>query len=120
MDSHLNKFIAFYNEVTIWMDEGEAMNTVSLNFSKAFDTVFHNNLVGKLRRCRLNEQTVKWAENSLSCEPTPGELCHTLGSPVGDRELLTQVQQRATRVQEHLSYKERLRELGLLTSRRDN
>lgn len=42
-------------------------------FRQVLDTVFHNNLVGKLRRCRLNEWTVRWMENSLSCERTfPG------------------------------------------------
>lgn len=41
-------------------------------FSQVSDTAFHNNLVGKLRRCRLNEWTVRWMENSLSCESTPG------------------------------------------------
>lgn len=71
------KCIAFHNETTIWMDEGRAMHIVSLDFSKAFDTVFHNNLVGKPSRCRLNEWTVRWTENSVSCESTPGEVSHS-------------------------------------------
>jgi len=36
------------------------------DFSKAFDTVFHNILTGKLRKCGLHEWSVKWIENWLN------------------------------------------------------
>jgi len=39
------------------------VNIICLDFSKAFDTVFHNNLIGKLRKCGLDEWTVRWIEN---------------------------------------------------------
>ena len=39
------------------------MDIVYLHFSRAFDTVSHNILVGKLRKCRIDEWTVKWTEN---------------------------------------------------------
>ena len=42
------------------------MDIVYLDFSKAFDTVSHNILIGKLRECELDEQTVKWTENRLN------------------------------------------------------
>ena len=42
------------------------MDVVYLNFSMAFDTVSHNILLGKLRKCRLDEQTVRWIENWLN------------------------------------------------------
>jgi len=35
------------------------------DFSKAFDTVSHNILIGKLRKCGLDEWTVRWLENWL-------------------------------------------------------
>jgi len=37
-----------------------------LDFSKAFDTVSHNILLGKLRKCGLDECTVRWIDNWLN------------------------------------------------------
>jgi len=37
-----------------------------LDFSKAFDTVSHNTLLGKLRNCGLDEWLVRWIENWLN------------------------------------------------------
>ena len=36
-----------------------------LDFSNAFDTISHNILTGKLRKCGLDEWTVRWVENWL-------------------------------------------------------
>jgi len=63
--SCLINLIAFYDDMTGWVDEGRAVDVVCLNFSKAFDTVSHNILLGKLRKCGLNEWTVRWIENWL-------------------------------------------------------
>ena len=49
-----------------WVDEGRAMNVLYLNFSKAFDTVSHNILVSKLRKCGTDECVVRWIENWLT------------------------------------------------------
>jgi len=57
--------IAFYDGVTGWVDEGRAVDVVYLDFSKAFDTVSHNILAGKLRKCGLDEWPVTWIENWL-------------------------------------------------------
>jgi len=43
-----------------------AVDVVYLNFSKAFDTVSHNILLGKLRKCGQNEWSVRWIENWLN------------------------------------------------------
>ncbi|PKU40556.1 rna-directed dna polymerase from mobile element jockey- hypothetical protein [Limosa lapponica baueri] len=59
----LTNLIAFYNGMTGWIDEGRAVDAVYL---EAFDTVSHNTLIGKLRKCGVDEWTVRWIENWLS------------------------------------------------------
>jgi len=39
---------------------------IYLDFSKTFDTVSHNILIGKLRKCGLDEWSVRWIENWLN------------------------------------------------------
>jgi len=48
--------------MTAWVDEGRAVDVVYLDFSKVFDIVSHNILLGKLRKCGLNEWSVRWIE----------------------------------------------------------
>jgi len=64
--SYLTNLIAFYDDMTGWVDERRAVEVVYLDFSKAFDTVSHNTLLGKLRKCGLDEWSVKWIENWLN------------------------------------------------------
>jgi len=52
--------------MTGWVDEGRAVGVVCLDYSKAFDTVSHNILLGKLRKCGLDEWSVRWIENWLN------------------------------------------------------
>ena len=42
------------------------MDVVYLDFSKAFDTVSHNILLGKVRKYGLDEWSVRWTENWLN------------------------------------------------------
>jgi len=64
--SCLTNLIAFYDDMTGWVDEGRAVDVVCLNFSKVFDTVSHNILIGKLRKCGLDGWTMRWTENWLN------------------------------------------------------
>jgi len=52
--------------MTGWVDEGRAVDVVYLDFSKAFDTVSHNILLGKLRKYGPDEWSVRWIENWLN------------------------------------------------------
>jgi len=56
--SCLTNPIAFYDDMTAWVDEGRAMDVVYLDFSKAFNTVSRNILLGKLRKYGLDEWSV--------------------------------------------------------------
>ncbi|KAJ7403507.1 hypothetical protein WISP_150521 [Willisornis vidua] len=59
--------LVFHNETTTWTDEGRAVDIVYLDYSKAFNTVSHNILTGKLRKCGLDEWKVRlerWAERN--------------------------------------------------------
>ncbi|NWX40362.1 PO23 protein, partial [Steatornis caripensis] len=62
----ITKSILYINGMTGSVDEGRAVDVVYLDFSKAFDTVSHNILIGKLRKSGLDERTVRWVKNWLN------------------------------------------------------
>jgi len=62
-NSCLTNLIACYDAMTGWVEEGRAVDVVYIYFSTAFDTVSHNILLGKLRKCGLDGLTVRWMEN---------------------------------------------------------
>jgi len=52
--------------MTAWVNEGRAVDVVCLDFSKAFETVSCNILVGKIWKCGLDGWMVRWIENWLN------------------------------------------------------
>ncbi|KAK4832087.1 hypothetical protein QYF61_020702 [Mycteria americana] len=63
--SCLTNLISFYDKVTCLVDEGKAVDVVYLDFSKAFDTVSHSILLGKLAAHGLDGCTLHWVKNWL-------------------------------------------------------
>ena len=86
--SCLTNRIAFYDDMTGWVDEGRAVDVVYLDFNKAFNTVSHDILLGKLRKCGLDEWTVRWIENWLNGRTQRVVISGTESSwrPVDQRE----------------------------------
>lgn len=49
-----------------WWMGGRAMVVVDLDFNKAFGTVSHDTFISKLRKCGLDQWTVKWVDKPLN------------------------------------------------------
>ena len=58
--------LEFYEAVSDWVDEGKAVDIVSLDFKKAFDKVSHRRLLAKVRACGVVGQVANWIANWLS------------------------------------------------------
>ncbi|KAK4819929.1 LOW QUALITY PROTEIN: hypothetical protein QYF61_015304 [Mycteria americana] len=61
----LTNLISFYDQVTHLVDMGKAVDVVYLDFSKAFDMVFHSILLEKLAAHGLDGCTLRWVKNWL-------------------------------------------------------
>ncbi|CAM4582753.1 unnamed protein product [Lepidochelys kempii] len=64
--SCLTNLIAFYDEITGSVNEGKAVDVLFLEFSKAFDTVFHSIIASKLKY-GLDEWTLRWIKSWRDC-----------------------------------------------------
>ena len=54
----LTNFIAIYDGITSWVDGRKAVDVIYLDCSKAFDIVYHDILLMKLRKCGIDEWMV--------------------------------------------------------------
>ncbi|PKU49301.1 rna-directed dna polymerase from mobile element jockey-like [Limosa lapponica baueri] len=76
--SCLTNLIAFCDVIIRWLDEGRAADVIYLDFSKAFDTVSHNILIRKLRKCGLDGGAVRCIESWL-CDRTQRAVINGAG-----------------------------------------
>ncbi|TRZ10882.1 hypothetical protein HGM15179_016231 [Zosterops borbonicus] len=63
--SCLTNLVSFYDQVTRLVDAGKAVDVVSLDFSKAFDTVSHSTFLEKLAAQGSDRSTLCWVRNWL-------------------------------------------------------
>ncbi|CAM4590454.1 unnamed protein product [Lepidochelys kempii] len=57
--------ISFFENVTDFLDKGNAVDLIYLDFSKAFDTVPHGELLVKLEKMGINIKMERWIRNWL-------------------------------------------------------
>ena len=69
--SCLTNLISFYDLVTRLVDEGKTVDVVYLDFSKAFDTVFHIILLGKLVYPYLGKELAGVVVNGVKSSRQP-------------------------------------------------
>ncbi|GAB0198925.1 mitochondrial enolase superfamily member 1 [Grus japonensis] len=67
--SRLANLRSFYDKVTCLVDEGEAVDVVYLDFSKAFDTISHSILLEKLAAHSLDGCTLCWVKTGWMAGP---------------------------------------------------
>ncbi|CAM5091339.1 unnamed protein product [Eretmochelys imbricata] len=58
--------ISFFEKVTDFLDKGNAVDLIYLDFSKAFDTVPHGELLVKLEKMGINMKIERWIRNWLT------------------------------------------------------
>ena len=52
--------LRYYDSILSLLDQGHAVDAIYLDFAKAFDTVPHSRLLGKLRSYGINGNILKW------------------------------------------------------------
>ena len=64
--SCLSNLLSFLDRVTKWIDNGDPVDAVFLDFAKAFDEVPHARLMMKLRAHGISGNVYTWIENWLT------------------------------------------------------
>ena len=61
-----NQSLAFFEEITKWVDGGSPVDVVYLDFQKAFDKVPHQRLILKLKAHGIGNDVINWIEKWLT------------------------------------------------------
>ena len=64
--SCLTNLLCFFEEITIWVDEGSPVDVIYLDFQKAFDKVPHQRLILKLKSHGMGNSIINWIEQWLN------------------------------------------------------
>ena len=56
----------FFEEITMWVDDGSAVDVVYLDFQKAFDKVPHQRLLHTLKAHGIGTDAINWIEKWLT------------------------------------------------------
>ena len=63
--SCLSNLLVFLDKATRWIDEGDAVDTIYLDFAKAFDKVPHRRLISKLECHGVSGSVLRWIKEWL-------------------------------------------------------
>ena len=61
----MSQLLSHFDTITSYLEEGYNVDTVYLDFSKAFDKVDHNLLLNKMKNHGINKQVLKWIQSYL-------------------------------------------------------
>ena len=63
--STMDQMILVYNDISLWLDQGNAVDLILFDFSKAFDVVSHHILLVKLNQLGIDRNLIAWIEAFL-------------------------------------------------------
>ena len=63
--STMDQLLLVYDEISKWVDDGNVVDLVLFDFSKAFDTVSHPILLAKLSSLGIDNQLLSWIQDFL-------------------------------------------------------
>ena len=65
MGSRLDNILVFLDKITEWVDQGEMVDVVFLDFAKAFDKLPHQRLLLKVASLDIGGKLFDWISNWL-------------------------------------------------------
>ena len=67
--------LTFLDKITTWIDQGETVDVVFLEFAKAFDKVPHQRLLLKLANHGISEKVLEWIRNCMVGKSYSESMC---------------------------------------------